>query len=170
MVGGEGASTPSGLYAAGLAVTLGAGRVVYLDDESARLAIAAAFGAEPMEGPPPRKAGAFPITVNAAARRLACCAPSAARSSTGGAPARRSTFKDPPLPMLKMYSRCRTMHSGRAHVRPTIPRVLEATARGFNPSLVTSAVVSWDDAEAVLRDPPMKLGPQPGRTRERAGC
>ena len=48
-----------------------------------------------------------------------------------------------------MYSRCCTLHTGRAHVRP-VPEVLEQVAAGFDPSLVTSAVVGWEDAPAAL--------------------
>jgi alcohol dehydrogenase len=59
--------------------------------------------------------------------------------------------------MFSMYSRCCTLHTGRAHVRNAIPEVLAAVAAGFDPSVVTSAVVAWDDAEAALSDPPMKL-------------
>lgn len=38
-----------------------------------------------------------------------------------------------------------------------VPAVLNAVAQGFDPSVVTSAVVSWEDAEDALADPPMKL-------------
>jgi hypothetical protein len=35
--------------------------------------------------------------------------------------------------------------------------VLDLVGRGFDPALVTSAVVGWDDAAEALADPPMKL-------------
>src|SRR5438034_717054 len=54
-----------GLYAVGLAIALGASRVVYADQNAERLAIAARLGAETREGSLPRKIGAFPITVDA---------------------------------------------------------------------------------------------------------
>jgi hypothetical protein len=56
-----------------------------------------------------------------------------------------------------MYSRCCTFHIGRAHVRAAIPSVLELVGNGFDPSLVTSSVVAWDDAVEALAHPPMKL-------------
>ena len=59
--------------------------------------------------------------------------------------------------MFSMYSRCCTLHTGRAHVRPAIPKVLDLVARGFDPSVVTSAVVSRADAVEALSHPPMKL-------------
>jgi alcohol dehydrogenase len=56
-----------------------------------------------------------------------------------------------------MYSRCCTLHTGRAHVRPAIPLVLDLVAAGFNPSLVTSAIVPRSAAAEALAHPPMKL-------------
>jgi len=46
---------------------------------------------------------------------------------------------------------------GRAHARPAIPQVFELVVRGFDPSLVTSQVVAWNDAVDALVDPPLKL-------------
>jgi len=66
-------------------------------------------------------------------------------------------LQDPALPLFSMYSRCCTLHTGRAHVRPAIPLVLDLVAAGFNPSLVTSAVVPRSAAVDALADPPMKL-------------
>jgi len=66
-------------------------------------------------------------------------------------------LEDPALPMFSMYSRCCTLHTGRAHVRPAIPSVLDLVRHGFDPSLVTTAVVARGDAIEALREPPMKL-------------
>jgi alcohol dehydrogenase len=146
-----------GLYAAGLAVALGAGRVVYHDQDPARLALAAALGAEVEDGPPPRKVGAFPITVNASGTEdgLRCALNSTAFD---GVCTNVSVYLDDPrLPLLAMYSRCCTLHTGRVHARPAIPAVLDLVGRGFDPGLVTSAVVGWDEAARALADPPLKL-------------
>ncbi|WP_280487579.1 alcohol dehydrogenase catalytic domain-containing protein, partial [Nocardia farcinica] len=62
VLGGPGAAS-IGLYAAGLAVALGAERVVYLDTSAERLAIAARLGAEAVEGAPDTRVGRFPIVV-----------------------------------------------------------------------------------------------------------
>ncbi len=65
-----------------------------------------------------------------------------------------------------MYSRCCTFRIGRAHVRPAIPDALGLIAGPFDPALVTSAVVAWDDAIDALTEPPMKLviaRPEDGR-------
>jgi alcohol dehydrogenase len=130
---------------------------VYLDDDDTRLGIAASLGAQPMEGPPPRKAGTFPITVDASGNEagLRCALNSTAFDGWCTSPS--VYLDDPSLPLFSMYSRCCTLHTGRAHVRPAIPEVLAAIAAGFDPSLVTSAVTAWEDAEEALANPPLKL-------------
>jgi threonine dehydrogenase-like Zn-dependent dehydrogenase len=157
VVGGADGPGSIGLYAAGLAVASGAGRVVYLDEDEQRLAVAASLGAEVVDGPPPRKVGAFPVTVDASGSEagLRCALNSTAFDGWCTSPS--VYLQDPALPMFSMYSRCCTLHTGRAHVRPAITEVLALVQNGFDPSLVTSAVVGWDEAEAALADPPMKL-------------
>jgi threonine dehydrogenase-like Zn-dependent dehydrogenase len=157
VVGGDAGPNSIGLYAAGIAVTLGAARVVYADQDPARLGIAAALGAEPRDGAFPRKIGAFPITVDASGsvEGLRCAANSTALDGTCTSPS--VYLDDPPMPLFSMYSRCCTFHTGRAHARPAIGPVLDLVLAGFDPSLVTSAVVAWDDAAEALADPPMKV-------------
>jgi alcohol dehydrogenase len=157
VVGGDAGPNSIGLYAAGLAVALGAAQVSYLDSDEGRLAIAAALGARVIEGPPPRKAGAFPITVDASGspEGLRCALNSTAFDGTCTSPS--VYLEDPALPMLSMYSRCCTLHTGRAHARPAIPAVLGLLAAGFSAALVTSAVVPRREAAAALASCPMKL-------------
>ena len=157
VVGGNAGPNSIGLYAAGLAVALGAARVTYLDQDDRRLAIAAALGAQVIDSAPPRKAGAFPITVDASGtpEGLRCALNSTAFDGTCTSPS--IYLRDPALPLFSMYSRCCTLHTGRAHVRPAIPVVLDLVTAGFNPSLVTSAVVPRSAAADALAHPPMKL-------------
>ena len=157
VVAGDEGPASIGLYAVGIAVALGAARVVYADRDASRLAIAERLGAETREGPLPRKVGAFPITVDASGTEegLRCALHSTAFDGTCTSPSVYLT--DPTLPLFSMYSRCCTFHTGRAHVRPAIDRVLALVATGFDPSIVTSAVVDWDDAVEALAEPPMKL-------------
>jgi threonine dehydrogenase-like Zn-dependent dehydrogenase len=157
VIGGDAGPNSIGLYAAGLAVAMGAERVVYLDDDTERLAIATTVGAEAMEGPVPRRAGSFPITVDASGSEigLQCALNSIARDGTCTSPS--VYLEDPRMPLFSMYARCCTFLTGRAHARPAIPVVLELVANGFDPSLITSAVVDWDDAAEALVDPPLKL-------------
>ncbi|MUL67165.1 dehydrogenase [Mycobacterium sp. CBMA 234] len=158
VVGGPGGTHSIGLYAAGLAVAAGAGRVVYLDDDEQRLQIAAHLGSEVIEGPPAKKVGAFPITVDASGAEagLACALNSTAADGT--CTSTSVYLKDPKVPMFAMYSRCCTLHTGRAHVRPAIPTVLKLVADGrFDPSLVTTTRADWDDAVDALTEPTMKV-------------
>ncbi len=157
IVGGSAGPNSIGLYAAGIAVALGAGRVVYLDDDADRLHIATALGAEAMEGPPPNKAGSFPITVDASGAEtgLRCALNSTAFDGYCTSPS--VYLDDPTVPMFSMYSRCCTLHTGRVHARAAIPQVLDLVANGFDPSIVTSTIADWSDAAEALIDPPMKL-------------
>ena len=157
VVGGTGSSS-IGLYAAGLAVALGSTRVVYHDHDPARLDIAGQLGAEAMEGQPPAKLGSFPITVDAGGTPAALRCALNSTAFDGTCTSTSIYLEDPSIPMFQMYSRCCTLHAGRAHVRPHIPEVLALVAAGtFDPSLVTSAVADWEDAPAALADPPLKL-------------
>lgn len=157
VVGGDAGPNSIGLYAVGIAASLGASAVTYVDDDPDRAVIAEAFGAKLLLGPPPRKAGAFPVTVDASGSEtgLRCALNSTAFD--GICTSTSVYLADPALPLFAMYSRCCTFHIGRAHVRPVIPAVLELVASGFDPTLVTTAVVGWDDAADALADPPMKL-------------
>lgn len=157
VIGGDGGPNSIGLYAVGIAVALGAPRVVYLDHDPERLSIAVAYGAEVIDSSPPAKAGTFPITVNASGTQegLHCALNSTAPDGTCTSTSVYLT--DPTLPMFAMYARCCTLHTGRAHVRPAIPILLELIRSGFDPSLVTTRTSPWDDAIAALSDPPLKL-------------
>lgn len=157
VVGGDRGPNSIGLYAAGLAVVLGASQVTYLDHDQRRLEIAEALGAEPFESRPPRKVGAFPITVDASGSEagLRCALNSTAFDGHCTSPS--VYLEDPSVPMFSMYSRCCTFHTGRVHARPAILSVLDAVRAGFDPSKVTSAVVPWSDAEAALADPLLRL-------------
>jgi threonine dehydrogenase-like Zn-dependent dehydrogenase len=157
VVGGEGGANSIGLYATGLASALGAAHVVYADQSPERLAIAAGLGAEAVDGPWPHKLGSFPVTVDASGDGdgLRCALNSTAFDGTCTCVAPYLT--DATLPLLAMYSRCCTFHTGRAHARPAIDEVLALMTAGFDPSPATSVIVDWEDAVDALSDPPMKL-------------
>jgi threonine dehydrogenase-like Zn-dependent dehydrogenase len=139
-----------GVYAAGMAVALGASKVVYVDDEPQRLALAANYGAEVLDDYPDRL-GPFPITVDASAQHkglaltLRSTAPDGICTSTG------IYFEpDTPVPLLEMYTKGITFQTGRVHAGPAIPHVLELIAGGWDPAPVTSRVASWEDAADAL--------------------
>ncbi|MFJ4655350.1 zinc-binding dehydrogenase [Nocardia sp. NPDC088792] len=154
-----GPAAPSiGLYAAGLAVALGASRAVYLDTDPERLSIAAKLGAEPIEGAPAERVGRFPIVVEAAGGSKALIAAVRATANDGWCTSVSVQAKDTALPMLEMYSRCCTFHTGRAHARPSIPHVLDLVATGrFDPSPVTTRTVPLADSIDALLEGPVKL-------------
>ncbi len=86
VVGGGMAST--GLYAAAVAVSLGAAQVNYLDTEPDRLARAQAVGARAIEGSPAERHGPYTLTVDASmtAEGLACAVRSTEAEGTCHSP------------------------------------------------------------------------------------
>jgi alcohol dehydrogenase len=60
---------------------------------------------------------------------------------------------DTPLPLLDMYTRGITFRTGRVNARAVIPHVLDLiTAGRLRPELVTSAIVSWEEADTALAE------------------
>ena len=151
VVGGRGAGS-IGLYAAGIAVALGSQRVLYVDEDPVRGSIAATLGAEVHAGRAPRRLGPFPVTVNATSSQrgldlaIRSTAPDGVCTSTGiflAAP--------PTMPLLEMYEKVMTFHTGRAHARSNIPAVLDLVQRQlFRPELVTTKTVAWHEAPLAL--------------------
>jgi threonine dehydrogenase-like Zn-dependent dehydrogenase len=152
VVGGAGAGS-IGLYAAGIARALGSEWVLYVDPDEGRRATAETLGAQTM-AELPKRLGPFPITVDASS------------DPEGLALALRSTAPDgvctscaiyfgeqPSLPLLEMYSKGITFHTGRANAREAMPHVLELAHSGaLHPEKVTSRVVGWQDAPAALAE------------------
>jgi alcohol dehydrogenase len=149
-----GASSGSiGLYAASLALALGAQSVLYVDADGARRRTAEALGAQTL-AETPQRLGPFAVTVDSSA------------DPDGLALALRSTAPDgtctstaiyfgeqPSLPLLEMYTKGITFKTGRAHAREAMPHVLQLAASGaIHPELVTTGTVAWDDAADALRE------------------
>jgi alcohol dehydrogenase len=156
-----------GLYATASAKALGAKRVVYADADPGRLERAAALGAEPVpvpageDGAPawPAKLGRFPVTVDASGDHGGLHAALRSTAADGTCTSVAIYFEPAtPLPLLEMYTRGCTLHTGRCHARALIPEVLPLIADGrLDPAIVTTAVVGFDAAEDALADPPTKL-------------
>jgi threonine dehydrogenase-like Zn-dependent dehydrogenase len=149
-----GASSGSiGLYAASLALALGAQSVLYVDADASRRQTAQALGAQTL-AETPQRLGPFPVTVDSSA------------DADGLALALRSTAPDgtctstaiyfgeqPSLPLLEMYTKGITFKTGRAHVREAMPHVLALAASGaIHPEQVTTRTVAWGDAADALRE------------------
>lgn len=157
VVGGGAVSI--GLYSAGIAAALGAASVDYLDSDPDRLERAARLGANAIEGDYSKRRGPYPITVDASgdkdglAHALRSTEPDGVCTSVG-------VYFEPetPVPLLEMYTKGVTFHTGRCHARPNMPRVLDLIAAGrFSPEVVTSSVVGWDDAPGALPENQGKL-------------
>jgi threonine dehydrogenase-like Zn-dependent dehydrogenase len=148
-----------GLYAVALAKSMGASSVEYLDSSPGRLELAARLGATVVEGPPPRKRGRHPITVDASAdpAGLACALRS---TEPGGVCTSVGIYytAETPVPLLEMYTYGVTFVTGRVDARPAIPKILDLVLAGkFHPAEVTTSVVAWDSAASALLEPVNKL-------------
>ncbi len=153
IVGGAAAGS-IGLYAAAIALALGASKVDYVDGDTARLEVASKLGANPLEVKAafPRRFGVYPITVDAGSNPEGLV--SALRSTEPGGVCTSAAiyFQPVTLPLLEMYTAGVTFQTSRVMSRPTIPKIFELVQSGrLQPDLITSDRASWDEAgEAFL--------------------
>jgi alcohol dehydrogenase len=148
-----------GLFAAGSAVALGAGRTLYLDDNADRRSRAQALGAEaaPFQGREPKEQ--FDIVVEAAGAEAALafavhsCAPNGVLTSVAihlGATT--------PVPLTRAYYKGLTFHTGRVHARTELPDALACIACGkLHPEHVTHRVLPFAEAIDAMADPGPKV-------------
>ena len=142
------------LYAAGIARALGAGRVDFVGGGPRQLEIAERLGANVIEGDVPERLGPYPITVDASNSHggLAC-----AVRSTGpdGVCTSIGIYFEPmtPMPLFEMCTHGIQFLTGRVHAREAMAPALALIEQGLlRPEIVTSQVVSWDDAAEALGD------------------
>ena len=137
-----------GLYAAGIAVSMGASEVVYWDADEQRRRVAAGLGATALDmtSAAPRS---FGIVVDAGGsadglqRALAAAEPEALFTSV-------VIYFDnaTPLPLRDMYLKGITLRTGRPNVRPQMESVLRLCHSGsFRPSDIPTTVFDFDRAE-----------------------
>lgn len=142
-----------GVYAAGLAIVLGAGRVDYADDDPARLAAARAYGANPITLPAELPIQ-YEIVVDA--RGTPDTLIQAIRATEPEGHLTSVTIhlaETTPVPMREMYHKGIFLRTGRANVRTNIPPLLDCcTAHGFRPDLVATTLYAFDDAPAAWMD------------------
>lgn len=156
-----------GLYAAGAAVALGAGRVLYLDDDAANRERAVAMGAEsePLALDDGREPGEqFEIVVEAAGMAAAIgfairsCAPNGIVTSVA-----MHLGATTAVPLTQAYYRGLTLHTSRASARNWLPDVLGCIACGkLHPEHVTHRVLPFADAADAMTDGGPKLVFTPG--------
>ncbi len=165
IVGGPARSI--GLYAAGMAVALGASRVDYMDFDIDRLQIAQALGATPLQIPKPawlkkhapRRGGPYLISVDASASvagldyALRSLAPGGVCTGVGYYFARKGG-----LPLMQMYINDSTLHVGVSHPRAALPKLLALLQTGkFKPEIVTTLLADWDDAPKAFLEQTTKV-------------
>lgn len=159
LVMGGASSGSIGLYAVDAAVALGSSSVTYVDTHPQRLDAARDLGASVIQGPPPRRFGSHPITVDASGdpAALAC----AIRSTEPGGTCTSSGiyFNETPMPLFDMFVRNIEFRTGRPNVPSGMPECLALLREGrLRPDVVTATVASWNDAaEALLEHSVMKL-------------
>jgi alcohol dehydrogenase len=147
-----GASSGSiGLYAAALALGLGAESVLYVDADPARRATAEELGAQTLAQTPTRL-GPFAITVDASADPAGLALALRSTAPEGTCTSTAIYFgEQPSLPLLEMYTKGVTFKTGRASAREAIPHVLALAAAGaIQPERITTRVVGWADARDAL--------------------
>ena len=141
-----------GLYAVMAALALGAERVVYVDDDAARLDLAAVAGAEVVNAKDQwdslKLAERFPIVVDAnvldpgrnfALRSVEPCG--VCTSVSGGASSRSN------LPLQSMYLKGVRYEIGRVHACATARPVLDLVSSGaLDPARIINKVVPFSEA------------------------
>jgi threonine dehydrogenase-like Zn-dependent dehydrogenase len=141
-----------GLYAVMAGLALGAERVVYVDDDAARLELAAAAGAEVVNAKDQwdslKLAERFPIVVDAnvldpgrnfALRSVEPCG--VCTSVSGGASSRSN------LPLQSMYLKGVRYEIGRVHACATARPVLDLVSSGaLDPARIINKVVPFSEA------------------------
>lgn len=141
-----------GLYAVMAALALGAERVVYVDDDAARLELAAAAGAEVVNAKDQwdslKLAERFPIVVDAnvldAGRNFALRSvePCGVCTSVSGGASSRSN-----LPLQSMYLKGVRYEIGRVHACATARPVLDLVSSGaLDPARIINKVVPFSEA------------------------
>jgi alcohol dehydrogenase len=143
-----------GLYAAGAAVALGAGRVLYLDDDADQRAVAESFGAaaEPLaldQGRSPTEP--FDIVVEAAGNESALefCFLSCGVNSVLTSVAIHFAPKTA-IPLTSAYYKGITFHTSRVHSRAVLPDVISCVCGGFHPERVTNLIIDFNQAPDAM--------------------
>jgi threonine dehydrogenase-like Zn-dependent dehydrogenase len=141
------------LYSVAIAVALGAERVDVVGGRDRDRELAAKLGANVLDEEFPDRAGFYPITVDASADPdgIACVLRSTDRD---GYSTSIGIYLEPtPLPLLDMFTQGVTFVTGRPHVRPIMPEVLELIRQGrFDPEPITAQKVAWNEAAEALSE------------------
>ena len=151
-----------GLYAAGLAVSLGAGRVLYLDDDAGRRAVAERLGAvaEALaldDGRAP--AEPFEITVDASGSQPALRFALSSTAPNGVCTAVAIYFEPlVGLPLTPLYMKGVTFHTSRVSARAVLPDLIDHVACGrFHPDIAVAQALPFSRAAEAMDAPDIKI-------------
>lgn len=160
VIGGFGQSL--GMFAVQAAVSRGARRVVYLDDDATRLAKAKSLGAEVHEAPKGlamEPTGLFPIVIDAAATDASVLLSFRSAEPNGVCQRMYGDFRDTtPVPLRHMYGVGITLRVSRVNVRAELPGCVDHVAAGhFHPEHVITRKVRFEDAHEAIGDPTIRV-------------
>lgn len=146
-----------GIYTAGLAVAMGAGRVDYVDNDERRLAEAARYGATAIPRPCDL-ANHYEIVVDADGE-AATLVQALRATEPEGLFTSVSIHLRPltGLPLAELYHKGISFHTGRANVRAQAEPVLSMCRHGrFDPGAISTRVFDFDEAPAAWLDPAVR--------------
>ncbi len=137
-----------GIYAAGLARTLGAGEVIYADNDPVRRAAAGRQGARAVL--PGEVEGMFEIVVEASSDAALLLQAVRATEPEGHLTSVAIHFgATTPMPLQEMYWKGIYFRTGRPNVRADMAPVLAACAHGFHPEHIDAELFGFNDAPAA---------------------
>lgn len=151
-----------GLYAAQAALALKSERVLYCDNDSARLAIAHSLGAETIHFDALNESNTtdqFPVVVDAACYPAALALAMRQVSPCGSCISVSSAMQGQPvdLPLRQMYMKGVSWEISRAHARGALDKALGCLSCGFDPDQVITRRLGFADADEAMCDPGVKL-------------
>jgi threonine dehydrogenase-like Zn-dependent dehydrogenase len=160
VIGGLGQSLS--LFAVQAALSRGARRVVYLDDNAQRLTKAKSLGAEVHEaakGLVMEPIALFPIVVDAAATDASILLAVRSTEPNGSCQRMYGDFKETtPVPLRHMYAVGITLRISRVNVRAEMPDCVAHVAAGhFHPEHVITRRVRFEDAHEAIGDPTIRV-------------
>jgi len=160
VIGGFGQSLS--MFAVQAAVSRGARRVVYIDDDAQRLAKAKSLGAEVHEatkGLAMDPIGRFPIVIDAAATDASLVLAFRSAEPNGICQRMYGDFTETtPVPLRHMYGVGITFRVSRVNVRAELPECVGHVEAGhFHPEHVITRRVRFEDAHEAIGDPTIRV-------------
>jgi threonine dehydrogenase-like Zn-dependent dehydrogenase len=160
VIGGFGQSLS--MFSVQAALSCGARRVVYIDDDAKRLAKAKSLGAEVHEAPKGLvmdPVGLFPIVMDAAATDASILLAVRSTEPNGACQRMYGDFKEiTPVPLRHMYGAGVTLRISRVNVRAEMPACVDHVASGcFHPEHVITRKIRFEDAHEAIGDPTIRV-------------